>query len=377
VVSLDHLPRLRIGRLSAYSTLGLIGIAVGYAAVLGVTRARGDSPMTAALVVVVSVATLIVAGLVGRALSGREEYVLYRNVLQVLMVVSLAAFASGRPVLRVLDATMVGLAAFLVFGRMGCLLSGCCHGRPARRGIRYPAGHTAAGFPTYLVGRPLFPIQLVEGGLTALLLVAGLALALSGEPAGSALAFVLGIYGPLRFGLEFLRGDRERPFVLGLSEAQWTAVALAWGVVGLALAAGLRLAGGYLVLAVALTAVAAAVTATALRRPASAWLLAQPSHLDELLALAGSLERTAAGELVAGETSRGLRLSLSIEPIAGGIRRHYALSHGHRPLGPRASEALRAALLWRHTTGARWQSRAGGSEGVIHLVVDEGFRPAG
>ena len=47
-----------------------------------------------------------------------------------LAVAGTAARSARRPS-PYLDATALGLGAFLACGRVGCTLAGCCHGRPA------------------------------------------------------------------------------------------------------------------------------------------------------------------------------------------------------------------------------------------------------
>ena len=49
---------------------------------------------------------------------------------------------------------------------------------------------------------------------------------MNGAPPGTVLLCYTVIYGLMRFILEFLRGDPERPLRYGLSEAQWTTMAL-------------------------------------------------------------------------------------------------------------------------------------------------------
>ena len=41
------------------------------------------------------------------------------------------------PVLSYLDVTVLSLGLFLAWGRLGCLMAGCCHGRPQNWGVRY------------------------------------------------------------------------------------------------------------------------------------------------------------------------------------------------------------------------------------------------
>src|SRR5262249_38293875 len=132
----------------------------------------------------------------------------------------------GQPALPYLDITILGVGAFLVFGRIGCFMVGCCHGRPYRWGVRYRDKHASAGFPRYLVGVPLFPIQLVESAIVLGVVCVGIAIALQRATPGEALAWYVAAYGVARFSLEFLRGDAERPYYLGFSQPQWISLIL-------------------------------------------------------------------------------------------------------------------------------------------------------
>ncbi|MGM7319828.1 prolipoprotein diacylglyceryl transferase family protein, partial [Idiomarina sp. ST10R2A5] len=60
------------------------------------------------------------------------------------------------------------------------------------------------------------------------------ALVLAGTAAGTAAGLYVAAYAVLRFGLEELRGDPGRRYWRGLSEAQWTSLALVALELGLA-----------------------------------------------------------------------------------------------------------------------------------------------
>jgi hypothetical protein len=140
-----------------------------------------------------------------------------------------------------------------------------------RFGVRYGHAHVAVGFPELWRDRAVMPVQLIEAA--ASLALATVAVALMFREAGDgAAAYVIG-YGLVRFALERLRGDRDRRYWRGLSEAQrmavFTAAAAAllhprtWTLAGVAL--------------VALAAVAVVVT----HRHTAAQLL-RASHIHEV-----------------------------------------------------------------------------------------------
>lgn len=103
---------------------------------------------------------------------------------------------------------------FHAFGRVGCLLAGCCYGVPA------PAG--CWGVTSVLVPgeTALVPVQLYESLGCLLLFLLLDHLARRGWLGDRLLAVYLCLYAPLRFGLEFLRGDAARGFLGPLSTSQ-------------------------------------------------------------------------------------------------------------------------------------------------------------
>ncbi|MBI5883893.1 MAG: prolipoprotein diacylglyceryl transferase [Elusimicrobia bacterium] len=113
-------------------------------------------------------------------------------------------------------------------GRLGCLASGCCYGRPTGLpwGVRL-GGHPLSTTPTELWGVPLHPVQVYEALGNAVIALLLIKLVLPRVPKAWApgtvfLAYVV-LYSCLRFSVEFFRGD-DRGMWLGLSVAQWTAL---------------------------------------------------------------------------------------------------------------------------------------------------------
>lgn len=119
------------------------------------------------------------------------------------------------------------------FGRIGCLLHGCCFGRLTGTdwGLAFP-GATGDGALRH-------PTQGYEalGLILIFALLSGPVRALGrGRPAGLVTAAYLMMYGSLRFTLETLRADVTGGARLGLLPYQW--VSLAMFVLGAAVAAG-------------------------------------------------------------------------------------------------------------------------------------------
>jgi hypothetical protein len=334
----------------AFRSCGLTGVALAVpAGVLLAAGAGADAGVMAAVSVAACAAFLALA-LGTKVLGGEERLVYYHHQAAVLGVAALVPWALGEPVLRYLDAAAVGLGVFLACGRVGCLLAGCCHGRPGDRGVRYGPAHAEAGFPAHLVGVRLVPVQALEAGAVLAIAGAGTVLMLDGARPGAALALYLTAYAVLRFGLELLRGDPVRPYAAGLSAAQWISLAIA-ACVPAAGAAGLLPAGpAHAAAAVALAAASGALAATAARRR-----LLGARHVAEL---AAALDGPGVHE-----TSLGIRISTG---TTGGTR-HYSLSARAGPLSDEAAADI-ARVIGRLRHGGPAPDVVRGGGGTVHLV---------
>src|SRR4051794_21512724 len=128
-----------------FRTFGVLGFAASVAIALAVTAARGRSVAVEAALIATAGAVFWALAFATRAATGRETLVYYHHEIAVLAAVAAVAAVLGAPVLAHLDATALGLGAFLSLGRVGCLSAGCCHGRPARRGVRYGPAYAGEG----------------------------------------------------------------------------------------------------------------------------------------------------------------------------------------------------------------------------------------
>jgi prolipoprotein diacylglyceryltransferase len=328
----------------SYQVLGTAGYLAGLTLAM-LLAARAGAPLSARLIIALAPpATFLVAVKVSERVFGHERIVFFEQLLATVGVSALALRLAGAPVAAGVDAVTLGVGTFLAFGRLGCLMVGCCYGRPAPWGIRYTPAHADAGFPRRWVGRPLFPIQAVDALLSAGLVVAG---ALALDRPGAAAALYFSGYAAGRFALELFRGDGARPYWLGLSEAQWTALLVAWGV--------WLLDGSHLAVAVALAAGAAALLLSRRLLVGVRYWLTCPGHVAELHEL---MLRSPAGA-PARATSLGLRLSLRLLP---GELRDYVLSH------PRGLSGAAAAALARQL-GLDAEIHPGATAGLVHVIA--------
>lgn len=329
---------------STYTVLGFIGYGVAsvFAAVLAVhwqlslgARAIGMIAPPLAFIVTVTIAT---------AVKGREWIVFYQAAIAaVASVVGVAAIA-GVSLGRTLDLAVLGIGVFLVFGRLGCFHVACCHGRPAARGVRYGDAHVAAGFWPRWRGRTLVPVQLVEAAASAGLV--GIALALASVPGRAAIVYASG-YAAFRFAIEHWRGDPVRPFLAGLSEAQWSSLGVAgacaavWPAIGTAAVAG------------ALAIAATALVATRRRRE-----LVQSPHLRELARACDEL----AADPARGKRETRLGVAVSMHAMPDG-RTDWVMSSAHAAWGVETARRIARDLFDEP------ELVEGRTAGVVHVLV--------
>jgi phosphatidylglycerol:prolipoprotein diacylglycerol transferase len=113
------------------------------------------------------------------------------------------------PIWTTTDVFAPGIALGHIVGRLGCLMAGCCFGRPAfvpwAVTFTDPASPVAAAG---LAGIPLHPTQLYEAAAEAVILVILLAFERRGRPfPGRTFWTYMLLYGVSRFAIEFYRGD--------------------------------------------------------------------------------------------------------------------------------------------------------------------------
>lgn len=217
-------PELTLGGKSypAYQVCGFWGIFAGFAWMLVLASQRGlELPITAGLVLLAYLVFLGISWL-NQVLFGYERLAMLEQVWIILLVGAGCLALAGRPVFAYLDILGVSLSLAISFGRVGCLLAGCCHGKPAKFGVCYGPAYEEHGMPGYLAQARLFPLQLLEAGILAILALGGSWLALRpGWLAGETLAGVWIGYCLVRFITEFARGDAHRPYLGSLSLNQW------------------------------------------------------------------------------------------------------------------------------------------------------------
>lgn len=156
----------------------------------------------------------------------RGGYVFYGGLILAIPA-ALAVFRLGHLDAGVFcDSVVPCIPLGHAFGRIGCMLGGCCYG------IEYE-GPGAIWSVEKGIGIRLFPVQPLEA-LLNLALFAALVLYTRKRRKGMRTLFVyLAAYAVIRFSLEFLRGDLVRGIYGAFSTSQWISI----GLLGLAAAA--------------------------------------------------------------------------------------------------------------------------------------------
>lgn len=151
--------------------------------------------------------------------------IFYGGFLLACVVLVLFARHHRVPLWHLADFAIPALAIGHGLGRVGCFLNGCCYGRPAGDsfcGIAYPPVCEPGNlFP----GVPLFPVQIIESAGLLVIWAVLLFAYPRRKKDGAVFALYLLLYPPVRFGLEYLRGD-ERQSWFALDVAQVTSIAL-------------------------------------------------------------------------------------------------------------------------------------------------------
>lgn len=161
----------------------------------------------------------------------RGGLVFYGGFLGAVVAHMVYCRVKGLPVWRLADILAPSIALGYFFGRLGCLMTGCCYGAACDLpwAIRFPVGH--ATHP-----QAVHPTQLYEA-TAGLLLYGGLAWFYRRRHRdGQVFALYLVANGLLRFGIEFFRGDYSVRYLGG------------WATPAHGIALGLLAAGGILFL---------------------------------------------------------------------------------------------------------------------------------
>jgi phosphatidylglycerol:prolipoprotein diacylglycerol transferase len=155
----------------------------------------------------------------------RAGGVFYGGLIAAVIVGFSLASRYKLPLWRTADAIAPGIALGHVVGRFGCLMAGCCYGRPTDVpwAITFtdPAATLNAGTPLNV---PLHPTQLYDAGAELLILAILLATERRGKPfAGRTFWLYMVLYAISRYIIEIYRGD-DRGMIFHFSTSQFVAL---------------------------------------------------------------------------------------------------------------------------------------------------------
>ncbi|WP_428050379.1 prolipoprotein diacylglyceryl transferase [Candidatus Avelusimicrobium caledoniensis] len=157
----------------------------------------------------------------------RYGFVFYGGLIVAVAALIIYMKKKNLPLLPTSDFIITGLPLGHAFGRVGCFLAGCCHGKPTALpwGVIFSDPHAMVS--PDLIGVPVHPVQLYEA--VGNLLIFFLLHKLYNRPHknGMILVAYIACYGTLRFVLEFFRGDFRGTYIFGLSPAQLITLLLA------------------------------------------------------------------------------------------------------------------------------------------------------
>lgn len=364
----------RLGRRSfpAFQFCGYTGLLLGFVQSLLLVRHLGLSQLTLLGMTGVVILTFYVLMMATKILTGEETIIYYHHEIAVMAAMALFLRLTHQPVLRYLDVAILGIGLFLACGRIGCLMAGCCHGRPSRWGVRYREEHAQAGFPECYVGVRLFPVQALESLFVLATVVSGVVLLLRGGRPGDAVAWYTVVYGWGRFSFEFLRGDSERPYYWGFSQPQWISLILMAGLLwaerrGIIPFHSWQL-GAFAALALTMLTIALFRSL----RKAPKHLLLHPQHqreVAEILRIAYDPRRRFLQPARVGSTSLGILISGDMVRKPGWRVFHYAISARSKPLTDSSARPLAELILrLKHPSSPAWELIQG-HHAVFHVLV--------
>lgn len=138
--------------------------------------------------------------------------------------------------LEYFDLVMPSIALAQGFGRLGCLLAGCCYGIETNSplGIVF---HNSELAPN---GVNLVPTQIISSGLNFLHFFVLIFIARKKRPSGQIAGLYLLFYSIGRFVLEFFRGDLERGSVGNISTSQFISIFLCIAGLGIVIVSGIK-----------------------------------------------------------------------------------------------------------------------------------------
>jgi uncharacterized membrane protein YhdT len=368
--------RIHVGEfpLPAFQVCGYTGLAFALALGAFLVRETGLSLWNIAGLALAAMGTFLCLAMITKIVTGTEQLIYYHHEIAIVLVTGLISRLLHQPVLRYLDITILAVGTFLTFGRIGCLMVGCCHGRPSTWGICYREEHEKEGFARYLVGVRLFPIQAVEALWVFTVVAIGTKFVLGGAAPGTALAWYTIAYGSARFLFEFVRGDTDRPYTLGFSQGQWLSLWLMSALVWAELSGRIAFQRWHVMVAFALPLIMLLVALRRKSDTARTFQIVHPHHVREIAGAMQSLEAScsqqpspAFSEIPIVSTSIGLQISAGTTRRMGKVISHITISCRGRRLTRQAAQIVADVIQQLGVSTQR--ELVSREEGVFHMLL--------
>ena len=165
-----------------------------------------------------------------------EGFVVYGGIIGGILAGYLFCLKHKLKFLKYFDLVMPSIALAQGFGRVGCLLAGCCYGEETTNAFSL-VFHDSKFAPN---GVSLIPTQPISSVLDFLHFAVLILISRRVKADGQVAGFYLIFYSAGRFILEFFRGDIERGMVGVLSTSQFIAIFLFLIGVGIVVVRGLQ-----------------------------------------------------------------------------------------------------------------------------------------
>ena len=127
--------------ISAFHLCGAIGLTLAMAIGFVLTSYLSLSINIIMLLMVVTVITFFILAMFSKILTGKEQLIYYHQKIAILTATAIALWFVAVPILPYLDIMTLGIGTFMVCGRFGCFMMGCCHCRPNPLCVCYQHEH--------------------------------------------------------------------------------------------------------------------------------------------------------------------------------------------------------------------------------------------
>lgn len=149
-----------------------------------------------------------------------EGFVVYGGIIGGIFAGYLFVRKNKLNFLEYFDLVMPQIALAQGFGRIGCLLAGCCYGLETNSPFHI-VFHESHYAPNNI---PLIPTQPISSLLNFINFIALLLISKRAKASGQVAGFYLIFYSAGRFIIEFFRGDLERGNIGVLSTSQFISI---------------------------------------------------------------------------------------------------------------------------------------------------------